>query len=142
MTKTQLWEEVQKLLDENKHTKKLAEGLEVLLKPKSGGGSSAHPSYEENGIIYHWCRFHQTYEPEGLMVMSKGKSKGYCKASISKWNKTNSNIKKLDSEAVDAMAEGDFEKAQAIAEESKDLRAKLNLPEYYNFEQDWADFEK
>ena len=59
-------------------------------------------------------------------TLSKGKSKGYCKASISLWNKTNAQIKKLDSQAVDAMSEGDFDKAQAIAKEAKELKKLLD----------------
>ena len=73
-------------------------------------------------------------------TLSKGKSKGYCKASISLWNKTNAQIKKLDSQAVDAMSEGDFDKAQAIAKEAKELKENFNKPEFYDYDRDWTNF--
>lgn len=138
MTKTQLWNEVQALLVEQKASKKLSQALEELLAPKSGG--QTNPPKEIGGVMHYYCRFHQAYEPESNMVMSLGKSKGYCKASISKWNKTNSDIKKLNSQAVIAMSEGLMEDAQHCAKESEVLKAMLNAPESYNLEQDWIDF--
>lgn len=141
MTKTQLWAEVQALLVEQKASKKLAQALEDLLAPKSGGGQT-NPPKEIDGVMHYYCRFHQAYEPETNMVMSLGKSKGYCKASISKWNKMNSDIKKLNSQAVIAMSEGLMDDAQAYAKESEALKAILNAPESYSLEQDWLDFNK
>lgn len=138
MTKTQLWLEVQTLLVEQKASKKLAQALEDLLAPKSGG--QTNPPKEIDGVMNYYCRFHQAYEPESNMVMSLGKSKGYCKASISKWSKMNSDIKKLNSQAVIAMSEGQMNDAQAYAKESEALKTKLNSPESYSLEQDWLDF--
>ncbi len=148
MTKTELYNkvsvEVLELLESQpKLSKAFKEKLSIIidtnLKPKSGG-SLTNPPKEIDGVMHYYCRFHQRYEPQDDMVMSKGKSKGYCKASISKWNKTNSQIKKLDSQAVDAMASGDFEKAQTIAQEAKELKDTLNAPEAYDYDTDWANF--
>lgn len=140
MTKTQTWNAVQELMaNHTKLPKAFKEELELILAPKSGGGSQ-NPSYEENGVTYHYCRFHKVYEPEENMVMSQDKSKGYCKASISLWNKTNASIKKLDSEAVNAMADDNFEEAKALATEAKELKAGLNNPENYDLERDWEVF--
>lgn len=143
MTKIQLWNEVQELLSQHPTTsKKIVQGLEDLLKPKQGGGTSNNPPQEIDGVMNYYCRFHECYEPETSMVMSKDKSKGYCKASISKWNKTNSQIKKLDSQMSSLVADGDFESAQLIAQESKELKLKLNDPSHYNLDEDWASFTK
>jgi len=148
-TKTQLWTNVQKevneLLSASKVSKKFSDELlsllEARLAPKSGGSSINPPKLDEDGnIVEAWCRFHGCYEAYTNMVISKGKSKGYCKASISLWNKTNSTIKKLDSQVVEAMSEGDFDKAQEIAKNSKDLKDSYNKPEFYDFDRDWTNF--
>tara|TARA_R110000851_G_scaffold45642_14_gene111606 strand:- start:1815 stop:2288 length:474 start_codon:yes stop_codon:yes gene_type:complete len=149
-TKTQVWANVQKsvleLITENKVTKKFSDELlnilEANIAPKSGGGNMMNPPKDIDGVIHYYCRFHKEYYPEDKMVMSNEKSKGYCKASISLWNKTNSNIKKLDSEAVNAMEAGDFDKAQKIAKESKLLKDNFNKSEFYDKERDWANFNK
>ena len=138
MTKTELWEEVQKLLVEQKASKKLAQALEDLLAPKGSG--QTNPPLEIDGVMNYYCRFHQRYEPEANMVMSAGKSKGYCKASISLWNKTNAQIKKLDGQVQELVTQGNFEEAQAIAKNSQALKANLNNPESYDFEADWLAF--
>ena len=149
-TKTQVWANVQKevseLLENSKVGKKFSESLlnilEAHIAPKSGGGSSQNPPKEIDGALHYYCRFHQTYYPEDKMVMSRGKSKGYCKSAISRWNKANSQIKKLDSQAVEAMSNGDFEGAQEIAQSSKELKEKFNKPEFYNAKEDWEVFYK
>lgn len=144
--KTQTWEQVQMLLKahqtkENPSKKETAlrEALELLLAPKTSGGN-ANPPQEIDGVMNYYCRFHQAYEPLEDMVMSKGNSKGYCKASISKWNKTNANIKKLDAQVQALVTEGNFEEAQTIAQESKGLKDGLNNPENYDIDADWEAF--
>ena len=142
MTKIQLWNEVQELLSQHPTTsKKIVQGLEDLLKPKVGGGSSTNPPQEIDGVMNYYCRFHQRYEPQEDMVMSKDKSKGYCKAAISKWNKTNSQIKKLDSQMSALVSEGNFEEAQEVALTSKELKANLNNHEHYDYDADWLAFQ-
>ena len=142
MTKIQLWNEVQELLSQHPTTsKKIVQGLEDLLKPKVGGGSSTNPPQEIDGVMNYYCRFHQRYEPQEDMVMSKDKSKGYCKAAISKWNKTNSQIKKLDSQMSALVSEGNFEEAQVVALTSKELKANLNNHEHYDYDADWLAFQ-
>jgi hypothetical protein len=150
VTKTQVWanvqSQVQELLKNSKVSKKFSEELmnilETNIAPKAGGGNALNPPIlnEDGSIKEAWCRFHQRYEPAEDMVISNGKSKGYCKASISLWNKTNSEIKKLDSQAVDAMANGDFESAQEIAKQAKELKDNYNKPEFYDYDRDWAKF--
>ena len=146
--KTQTWltlqSEVTELLDSSKVSatfkSALMQLLEANLAPKVGGGVATNPPREIDGVMHYYCRYHQQYEAEGQMVMSQGKSKGYCKASISVWNKANSDIKKLDSDAVKAMASGDFDKAQEIALKCKELRESFNSPSFYDYNRDWASF--
>lgn len=157
ITKTQVWTNVQKevleLVETNKVSKKFSEALLLLLEthiaPKTGGTSLMNPPKEIDGIMNYYCRFHGQYEPLEDMVMSnitkqdgtkELRSKGYCKASISLWNKTNSDIKKLDSSAVESMGLGDFDKAQKIAKESKELKDNFNKVEFYDYDRDWAKF--
>ena len=74
MTKIELWNEVQELLSQHPTTsKKIVQGLEDLLKPKQGGGSSANPPKEIDGVMNYYCRFHECYEEVSTMVMSKDK---------------------------------------------------------------------
>ena len=140
MSKSNVWAQVEAILTANKIKASVVEELKTLLAPKSGGGISLNPPKEIDGVMHHFCRFHQAYEPECNMVMSGGKSKGYCKAAISKWNKSNALIKKTESSAVGAICNGDFEKAKALSEEANKLKALLNDPKSYDIEADWANF--
>ena len=149
LTKAEVWANVQsqvtELLEKSKQSKKFGDTLMNLLEtniaPKNCGSSVNPPKLDEAGnIVEAYCRFHQRYEPVEDMVISGGKSKGYCKASISLWNKTNSDIKKLDSQAVDAMSNADFDNAQKIAKQAKELKDNFNKPEFYDYDRDWAKF--
>ena len=149
-TKTQVWTNVQnqvvELIENSKVSKKFSDELlnilEAHIAPKSGGGSITNPPKEIDGIMHYYCRFHAQYEPQENMVISNEKSKGYCKASISLWNKTNSSIKKLQDEVSDLMADGNFDEAQEVAKKAKVLKETFNSPEFYDFDRDWADFSK
>jgi hypothetical protein len=141
MSKSNVWSQVQELLVANKAKPALIEALEAILAPKQGGGST-NPPKEINGVMHYYCRFHQAYEPEANMVMSAGKSKGYCKASISLWNKKNANIKKLEAEISELVMLGDFEQAKMCSEELQIAKKDLNEPSAYNLEADWEAFSK
>lgn len=139
-TKTTQWAEVEAILDaQAKLPKGLKEALELILKPKSGGGSS-NPSKVVDGVTYHYCRFHQDYEAESDMVMSAGKSKGYCKASISVWNKRNSAMKKKEAEISELVMAGDFEQAKECSTELQAMKTNLNDPKTYDMVSDWESF--
>ena len=150
MNKTQTWNavstEVKTLLESSKVAQKtqnaLLDILESYLAPKVGGGGSVNPPItDENGeIIEAWCRYHQRYEPANDMVLSGGKSKGYCKASASKSNKLRKAVKDKNEEAMKFMAEGDFDTAQKLAAEAKAIQDTMNNPEGYDYELDWAEF--
>ena len=152
MTKKELYQnvsgEVSSILANTKVSKKVQEELmnviDNYLKPRNGGGSVINPPLkDENGNITHYfCRWHQMYEPIEDMVISNGKSKGYCKASISKWNKANSKIKKLEAEATSNLLDGDSEEAMKKANEAKEIKNVFNSPSYYNYVDDWTTFSK
>lgn len=74
--------------------------------------------------------------------MSNGKSKGYCKAAIAKWNKINAMIKKLSAQSSELLLQGKVEDASKLANEMQGLKAILNEPSTYNKEEDWANFNK
>ena len=147
-TKLQVWnsihEDVSTLIEVNKVSKKFSEALLLLLEntlaPKSGASANPPKLDDEGHIVEAYCRFHAKYEKIENMVVSAGKSKGYCKASISLWNKTNSNIKKLESSAIAEMSTGNFEGAQEIAKEAQELRGAFNAPDFYDYDRDWANF--
>ena len=139
MSKANVWAQVQELLITSKAKPALIEALEAILAPKVGGGSINPPKLIDD-VMHYYCRFHQAYEPETNMVMSAGKSKGYCKASISIWNKRNAAIKKTESEISELVVMGDFEQAKMCSEELTELKASLNTPSSYNLEQDWIEF--
>ena len=139
VSKSNVWSQVEATLLANKVKTNVIEELKSILAPKSGGNIS-NPPKEIDGVLHYFCRFHQAYEAESAMVMSQGKSKGYCKAAISKWNKTNASIKRMESEAVGAMCKSEFERAKALSEEISELKTKLNDPSEYNIDEDWANF--
>ena len=136
--------QVEKFCVANKVAKTTAAGLidllNSLLAPKSGGGTVQNPSYTKDGITYHFCRFHQQYEAEQNMVMTNNKSKGYCKASISVWNKRNSAIKQKEAAIANSIISEDFDTAKSYSLELQDLRAQLNDPTTYDFDNDWNAF--
>jgi len=139
-TKTNVWNEVEALLDSQaKLPKGLKEALELILKPKVGVGSTNEPKLID-GVMHYYCRFHQDYEAQENMVMSSGKSKGYCKASISVWNKRNARIKKIEAEVSELVMAGDFEQAQECTIELKQAKESLNDPKTYDIVSDWNIF--
>lgn len=140
VSKSNVWAQVEAILTNNKVKANVIEELKSILAPKAGGGISLNPSKEIDGVMHHFCRFHQTYYAESDMVMSQGKSKGYCKAAISKWNKINAQIKKTESNAVGAVCKGDFELAKKLSDEANALKLTLNDPKSYDAEADWKAF--
>jgi len=148
MTKLELFtkvsEELSQILESTKISKKvkdeIQETIKKYLEPKKGGSRSINPPLNIDGDMYYFDRFHQLYYPEEMMVMSNGKSKGYSKMSISKWNKTNRQIKLLEAKVTELMLAGQMDDAQKIANEVKELKEKLNLPGFYNPQEDVRNF--
>lgn len=149
-TKTQTWNSVQnevaELLDNSKIAKGTREALMALLEthlaPKSGGGSTANPPKldEDGNIVEAWCRFHQRYEVVEDMVMTNDKSKGYCKASISVWNKANKAIKDAQAKVSDFLEDDKLSEAQELNNTIKAMKDALNSTDSFDYDTDWAAF--
>ena len=149
MSKVSIYNEVATAVanwaQENKVADKKAEALQELIKellaPKARASQNP-PRQNKDGELEYFCRFHQCYYTSDKMVMSNGKSKGYCKAAISKWNKLNAQIKKLSAQSSELLLQGKVEEASKLANEMQELKAILNEPSTYNKEEDWANFNK
>lgn len=148
MSKYALWETIQKDVIEaitkypainDKAQNEILETLAEHLAPKK---KPMKPPKEIDGVVHYYCRYHDTYEPVNNMVMSNNKSKGYCKAAISKWNKANMQIKRWGQVITKLLANGEMEKATKISIDSENLKKLFNKPEYYNLEEDWKEFNK
>lgn len=117
----------------------MAELLEKYT-PKAGGGQIQNPSYVENGVTMHYCRYLTIYRPEDEMVMSSGKSKGYSKIAISRWTKAGKDAKVLQSEALKCLlTREDNEELQnqlisrghELNEQAEELLLNRNKPSFY-----------
>jgi len=102
MTKTEQWELVKEILTNGKVSKKVQSELEVILAPKTSGGSIYPPKVDkDNNIIELYCNWHKEYEPaENFKKSPKAKS-GYhyeCKDAETEWKKYASKINEIKAE--------------------------------------------
>ena len=108
----------------------MAELLEKYT-PKAGGGQVQNPSYIENGITMHYCRYLTIYMPEDAMVMSNGKSKGYSKIAISRWTKAGKDAKVLQESALKELLAGNIVEGQDFNDQAEELLLTRNKPSFY-----------
>lgn len=108
----------------------MAELLEKYI-PKAGGGQVQNPSYEEDGVTMHYCRYLTIYRPEDEMVMSSGKSKGYSKIAISRWTKAGKDAKVLQESALKELLAGNIVEGQDFNAQAEELLLLRNKPEFY-----------
>ena len=108
----------------------MAELLEKYT-PKAGGGQVQNPSYIENGVTMHYCRYLTIYRPEDEMVMSSGKSKGYSKIAISRWTKAGKDAKVLQESALKELLAGNIVEGQDFNAQAEELLLLRNKPEFY-----------
>lgn len=108
----------------------MAELLEKYT-PKAGGGQVQNPSYIEDGITMHYCRYLTIYRPEDEMVMSSGKSKGYSKIAISRWTKAGKDAKVLQESALKELLAGNIVEGQDFNAKAEELLLLRNKPEFY-----------
>ena len=108
----------------------MAELLEKYT-PKAGGGQIQNPSYIENGVTMHYCRYLTIYMPEDAMVMSSGKSKGYSKIAISRWTKAGKDAKVLQESALKELLAGNIVNGQDFNAQAEELLLLRNKPEFY-----------
>ena len=99
--------------------------------PKAGGGQVQNPSYVENGINYHYCRYLTIYRPEDEMVMSNGKSKGYSKIAIARWTKAGKEAKLLQEQALKQLLAGNVVEGQDLNSQAEELLLTRNKAEFY-----------
>ena len=108
----------------------MAELLEKYT-PKAGGGQIQNPSYVENGVTMHYCRYLTIYMPEDAMVLSSGKSKGYSKIAISRWTKAGKDAKVLQESALKELLAGNIVEGQEFNATAEELLLLRNKPEFY-----------
>ena len=108
----------------------MAELLEKYT-PKAGGGQIQNPSYIEDGVTMHYCRYLTIYRPEDEMVMSSGKSKGYSKIAISRWTKAGKDAKVLQESALKELLAGNIVEGQDFNAKAEELLLLRNKPEFY-----------
>ena len=108
----------------------MAELLEKYT-PKAGGGQVQNPSYIENGVTMHYCRYLTIYMPEDAMVISNGKSKGYSKIAISRWTKAGKDAKVLQESALKELLVGNIVEGQDFNATAEELLLLRNKPEFY-----------
>ena len=108
----------------------MAELLEKYT-PKAGGGQVQNPSYIENGVTMHYCRYLTIYRPEDEMVMSSGKSKGYSKIAISRWTKAGKDAKVLQESALKELLAGNIVEGQDFNAQAEELLLNRNKPSFY-----------
>lgn len=108
----------------------MAELLEKYT-PKAGGGQVQNPSYEEDGVTMHYCRYLTIYRPEDEMVMSNGKSKGYSKIAISRWTKAGKDAKVLQESALKKLLAGNIVEGQDFNAQAEELLLLRNKTEFY-----------
>lgn len=136
MNKTQTYDFLTTLLGEAQFKSK-GEQERVLtiiaseFSPKVGGGQVQNPSYIENGVTMHYCRYLTIYMPEDQMVMSSGKSKGYSKIAISKWTKAGKDAKVLQERALKSLLSGNQVEGQDLNTQAEELLVNRNKPEFY-----------
>jgi hypothetical protein len=100
MNKTEIWEEVQKILSTNKVKSNVVAELSLILAPKVNLGTP------KNELGQSYCRYTGNYYDDEDMVYQnedmrlQGKSKGYSKAGIAKWTKGQKFIKDLKMRAL------------------------------------------
>lgn len=101
---------------------------------------SSNPPKEIDGVVHYFCRYHQQYEPEHNMVMSGGKSKGYCKAGNKVWQSMYSQIKKLKVRIAELYVADKAKEAAVLSENVRKLELDLNSVNSYNYELDWGNY--
>lgn len=118
-----------------------AELLELLTNEltKQPTTRSTNPPKKLDDQMWYFCRFHNRYENEAQMVISNNKSKGYCKASISLWNKRNSAIKKLNEQMANLALAGQTIPSELLSQLTT-MKEELNDVASYDYDRDWFEF--
>ena len=133
MNKTELINQIQEILLKNK-----IKNLDIIMgeiKPlliKQRDNSDYQTPRIIDDIEYYLCRYSQKYFLKENMVFSNEKSKGYSKIAISKWTKSDKQVKKIKEQALELFSTGNIEEAQNLLKEAEELSNLKNQVEFYN----------
>ena len=111
--------------------KKFKEIVEENFKPQKGGGATANPPKEIDGIVYHYCRMFQDYLPENEMVFSQGKCKGISRIGQKLSYELNKKADELEKQSVKLFVARKFEEGEKLVAEAEEIRRQASLPATY-----------
>ena len=111
--------------------KKFKEIVEENFKPQKGGGATANPPKEIDGIVYHYCRMFQDYLPENEMVFSQGKCKGISKIGQKLSYELNKKADELEKQSVKLFVARNFEAGEKLVVNAEEIRRQASLPATY-----------
>ena len=111
------------------------EDIIAAVKPQKGGGASTNPSYEEDGINYHYCRYKQGFLPENRINMSGGKPKGSGILESKVAYRITKKCEELKAQALTAFTvTQDYELGAKLNAESAELFKTIELAETFTDE--------
>lgn len=111
--------------------KKFKEIVEENFKPQKGGGATANPPKEIDGVMYHYCRMFQDYLPEAEMVFSQGKCKGISRIGQRLSYELNKKADELEKQSVKLFVARKFEEGQQLVADAEEIRRQASLPATY-----------
>lgn len=104
------------------------EDLLPVVKPQKGGGASANPAKEIDGVTHHYCRLKDEYVPEEDMNMSQGKSKGTSKLASKVAYRIKTAADDIRGQALKAFTTGQYEEGAKLNGEADTLEATIENP--------------
>lgn len=110
--------------------------VEDNFKPQKGGGATANPPKEIDGVMYHYCRMFQDYIPEDEMCISQGKVKGISKIGQKHSYELKKQAEQLKMDSIPLFQKGDIDGGNAKMEEAKEVEKRMQDPETYVAERD------
>lgn len=105
--------------------------IEENFKPQKGGGATANPPKEIDGITYHYCRMFQDYLPEDEMVFSQGKCKGISKIGQKHSYELSKQVTAKNMEAIKHFTAGEIEEGNKLIAEAKEIEKLMQEPATY-----------
>lgn len=121
---------------DQKAEKAFTDMIEQNFKPMKGGGATANPPREIDGVMYHYCRCFQDFLPEEEMVFSQGKCKGVSKIGQKHSYELSKLVTETNMKALSAYQSGDVETGMALTAEAKEIEASKEVPATYIAERD------
>lgn len=117
------------LLDLNKEDTELTlDQVIAAVKPQKGGGTSANPAKEIDGVMNHWCRLKNEYRPESEFVLSEGKTKGATALASKVAYRIQKAAAEINAEAMDLFKAGKYEEANGVLAGEQELLDMIEDP--------------